>query len=100
VIERAVARDTVEPRANVDVALVREDGIERGDEDLLQDVLGILTLGEHVPAERQQAGLVAGEERLEGHVLTATGHGNQTLVRLKAQQRGRAAKARQSPSVC
>ena len=54
---------------------------------LLQYVLGVLARAQHVPAEGQQAGVVAGEERLEGGVLAATRKRDQTLVGLQAQQR-------------
>ena len=66
VVERAVARDPVQPRAHVDLALVGEDRVEGGGEDLLQHVLGVLAAGEHVAAEGQQPRLVAGDQRLEG----------------------------------
>ena len=94
VVERAVARDAVEPRAHVDLALVGEHGVEGGGEHLLQDVLGVLARGEHVPAEGQQARLVARAEDLEGGVLAAAGERDQALVGLQAQQRRRAAQAR------
>ncbi len=55
VVERAVARDPVEPRPHIDLALVGEDRVEGGREDLLQHVLGVLLGGEHVPAEGEQA---------------------------------------------
>jgi hypothetical protein len=100
VVERAVARYAVEPRAHVDLALVGEDRVECGGEDLLQNVLGVLARVEHVPAEGQQAGLIARAERLEGCGLTAAGERDQLLVRLKAQQGRRASKARHAARVC
>ncbi len=100
VVERAVARDPVEPGAHVDLALVGEDGVEGGGEDLLEDVLGVLARAEHVPAEGEQARLVARAERLEGGVLAAAGEGDQALVGLQAQQRRRAAQARRAASEC
>ncbi len=100
VVERAVARDPVQPRAHVDLALVGEHGVEGGGEHLLQDVLGVLARGEHVPAEGQQARLVARAERLEGGVLAAAGQRDQALVRLQAQQRRRAAQARDAARMC
>ena len=87
-VERAVARDPVEPRPHVDLALVGEDRVEGGGEDLLQHVLGVLLGAEHVPAEGEQARLVAREERLEGGVLPAAGERDELLVGLQAQQRG------------
>ena len=73
-VERAVARDAIEPRAHVDLALVGEDGVEGGGEDLLENVLGVLARGEHVAAEGEQARLVAAAERLEGGGLAFTGN--------------------------
>jgi hypothetical protein len=87
VVERAVARDPVEPRAHVDLALVGEDRVEGRGEDLLQHILGVLPRAEHVPAKGEQTRLVAREERLEGGVLSAASECNQLLVGLKAQQR-------------
>ena len=94
VVERAVAGDAVEPGPDVDLALVGEDRVEGGGEDLLQDVLGVLARAEHVAAEGQQARLVARAQRLEGGVMAPAGEGDQPLVGLQAQQRGRAAQAR------
>ncbi len=85
VVERAVARDAVEPRPDVDLALVGEHGVEGGGEDLLEDILGVLSGAEHVPAEGEQARLVARAERLEGGVLAAARQGDQALVGLQAQ---------------
>ena len=87
VVERAVARDPVQPRPHVDRALVGEDRVERGGEDLLQHVLGVLLRGQHVAAEREQARLVARHERLEGMVVAAPDERDQALVGLQPQQR-------------
>ncbi len=100
VVERAVARDAVEPGTHVDLALVGEHRVEGGGEDLLQHVLGVLARAEHVPAERQQARLVARAERLEGGVLAAAGERDQALVGLQAQQGRRAAQARDATLEC
>ena len=87
VVERAVARDPVQPRPHVDLALVGEDRVEGGREDLLQHVLRVLLGGEHVPAERQQPRLVAGHQRLEGVLVAAPDQRDQALVGLQPQQR-------------
>ena len=42
VVQRAVARDPVQPRAHVDLALVGQDRVEGRREDLLEDVLRVL----------------------------------------------------------
>ena len=86
VVERAVASDPIEPWPNVDLALVREDGVEGGREHLLQDVLGILARAEHVAAEGQQPGLIARADDLERGVLAAPRERHQPLVRLQAKQ--------------
>ena len=88
-VQRAVARDPVQPRAHVDRALVGEQRVERGREDLLQHVLGVLLGGEHVPAEGEQARLVAGDERLIGGLVALAGQRDEPLVALQAQQRRR-----------
>ena len=87
VVERAVARDPVQPRPHVDLAVVGVDRVEGGREDLLQHVLRVLAAGEHVAAEGQQARLVAGHQRLEGVVVAAPDERDQALVRLQPQQR-------------
>ena len=87
VVERAVARDPVQPGTHVDLALVAEHGIEGSGENLLQNVLGVLARAEHVPHKGQQTRLVASAEHLEGGVLAATRERDQSLVRLQAQQR-------------
>ncbi len=100
VVERAVAGDAVEPGPHVDLALVGEHGVEGGGEHLLEDVLGVLARAEHVPAEGQQAGLIARAEDLEGGVLAAAGERDQPLVGLQAQQGRRPAQARDAAGVC
>ncbi len=97
VVEAAVARDPIEPRAHVDLALVREDRVEGSREDLLQHVLGILARAEHVPAEGVQARLVARDERFERSVVAATHERDQAFVRLETEQRGPAV---QAPDSC
>jgi hypothetical protein len=86
VVERPVARDPVQPGPRVDRPLVGEDRVEGGGEDLLEHVLGVLLGGEHVPAEGQQARLVARDEGLEGVVVPAPDERDQALVGLQAQQ--------------
>jgi hypothetical protein len=89
VVQRAVARDPVQPRAHVDRPVVGEQRIERRGEDLLQHVLGVLLGGEHVAAEGKQARLVARDERLVGRLVALPGQSDEPLVALKAQQRRR-----------
>ena len=54
-------------------AVVGHHRVERGGEDLLQHVLGVLARAEHVPAEGEQARLVAPDERLVGGLVAAPG---------------------------
>ncbi len=58
----------------------------RRDEDFLEDVLGVLGGREHPAAERQQAHLVAIDERLERPLLPGPDHRDQPLVPLELEQ--------------
>ena len=80
VVQRAVARDAVQPRPHVDLALVGEHGVEGGGEDLLQNILGVLARGEHVAAEGQKPRVVARAEDLEGGVIAAPRERDQAFV--------------------
>ena len=99
VVQAAVARDPVEPRARVDRPVVGDHRVERRGEDLLEHVLGVLGRAEHVAAERQQPRLVALDERLERAVLAAPDEGDQLLVALEPKQR-RAARERGQACRC
>ena len=90
VVEAAVAGDPVEPGAQVDLALVAQHRFVGVDEDLLQHVLGVLGGAEHLPAEAEQATLVAVDDRLEGAGVAAARHRDQLRVALQLEQ-GRAA---------
>ena len=91
VVQRAVARNAIEPRPCVDLARVGEDRVERGREDLLEDVLGVLARAEHVAAERQQPRLVARDQRFERRLLAAAGQLDQPLVAREPKQGRRSA---------
>ena len=86
VVQAAVARDAVQPGARVDGALVGQQGVERGGEDLLQHVLRVLLRAQHVAAEGQQPRLVALHQRVEGAVVPAPDHGHELLVALQPEQ--------------
>ena len=90
VVEAAVARDPVEPRARVDVPRVGEHRLVGGDEDLLEHVLGVLARAEHVLAEGEQARLVAVDEDLEGARVAVADERDELLVALELEN-GRAA---------
>ena len=84
-VEAAVASDPVEPGAHVDRALVGQDRVEGGRHHLLEHVLGVLAGAQQVPAEGEQAGLVAGDQHLEGRGVALAHVGDQALVRLQPQ---------------
>jgi hypothetical protein len=90
VVQRAVARDAVQPRPHVQRSFVADHRVERGGEDLLQDVLGVLARAQHVAAEREQARLVARHEGLVGRLVPASRQRDETLVGLDPQERRRA----------
>jgi hypothetical protein len=90
VVEAAVAGDPVEPRPQVDLALVAEHRAVGVDEDLLQDVLGVLGRAEHLPAEAEKPALVAVDDGLECAGVAAAHHRDQASVPLQLEQRGAA----------
>ena len=65
----------------------REHRVERGGEDLLEHVLGVLLRAEHVAAEGEQARLIALDQRLERAVVAAARERDQALVTLKPEER-------------
>ena len=99
-VEAAVAGDPVEPRAQVDLALVGQHRPVGVDEDLLQDVFGVLGGAEHLAAEAEQAALVAVDDRLEGAGVAGAGHRDQVLVALKLEQRGAPGEKSAATGVC
>ncbi len=99
-VEAAVAGDPVEPRPQVDLALVGEHRPVGVDEDLLQDVLGVLGGAEHLAAEAEQPALVAVDDRLEGAGVAAAGHRDQPFVALQLEQRGTAGEKSALTGMC
>ena len=89
VVEAAVARDPVQPRAHVDVALVGAHRCVRLHEHLLEHVLGVLLGAQHVAAEGEQPRVVAVEEDLEGVIVATADQRDQLVVALQLEQ-GRA----------
>ncbi len=85
-VQAAVARDAVEPGPDVDRPLVGEHRVVGGGQHILQHVLGVLARAEHVPAEGEQAAVVAADEHLEGVLVAAADRGDEPLVRLKPEQ--------------
>ena len=94
VVQRAVARDPVEPRLEVDRALVGDHRAIGGGEGLLQHVLGVLLGAEHVAREREQPRVVARDQHLVRRLVAAPGDRDQPFVRLQAQERAGPAHAR------
>ena len=80
-------------------AIVCVERLERGGEDLLEDVLGVLSGAEHVAAEGKEPGLVALHERLEGALMTSPDECDQPLVGLQPEQGRTACKGRESRRV-
>ena len=59
----------------------RPQGAVRGDEGVLERVLGLVGGAEQVPAERQQGPVMAVVERLEGAVVAGAHARHQSLIR-------------------
>ncbi len=98
VVKAAIAGNPVKPRSDLDRPLVGENGVECRRHDLLEDVLGVLSRSEQVPAERQQSRLVATDEGLERRHVSSPDERDQPLVGLKAQD-GRARVQPKSPAI-
>jgi hypothetical protein len=58
------------------------------DEDLLEDVLGVLAALQHRAAEGQEAGLVPVDEDLEGTVVAGPDQRDEAFVTLELEDRG------------
>ncbi len=86
VVEAPVAGDPVQPGPHVDRAVVVEDRVEGRGEDLLQDVLGVLARAEQVPAEGEQARVVARDEHFEGGRAAAPDQRDEALIGLQPQE--------------
>jgi len=76
----SVASDRVQPGLEQDVPVVGDEAAIRGDERVLHSVLGLLPIAEHVPAEGQQATVMAVVDRLEGRFVTTADSADQPLV--------------------
>jgi hypothetical protein len=69
-IERAVARELGQPRAEQDHAVVAQQRLVGAHERPLHDVLGrVRTAAQDAPREAQQARAVAGHDRVEGALV-------------------------------
>jgi hypothetical protein len=84
--EAAVASDRVQPRAQVDVRIApAQRAVGRG-EAVLERVLGLVAAAEHVPAEGEQAEVVAVVDRLERVVVAGPHPSDQALVAHRPQR--------------
>ena len=78
--EAAIARDRVQPGAQLDVARTAAQSPIRRGEAVLQGILRLLATAEHVPAEGQQALVVAVEDDLERRVVSRAHAGDEAIV--------------------
>ena len=79
--QAAVARDREQPGPQHDRPLVRPQRAVRGDEGVLERVLGLVGGAEQMPAERQQGPVMAVVQRLEGAVVAGAHARHQSLIR-------------------
>ena len=78
--EAAVAGDRVEPRLQLDRLPAAPEAVEGRDEHLLEGVLGLLLVAEHVAAERQQLAGVPLVDDLEGRLVAGPDLGDEPGV--------------------
>ena len=76
----AVARDREQPRAEMDLLLRGDQVVVRGEEGVLDGILGFLRIPEHMPAERQDAPMVAVIDHLECGRASFADQRHQALV--------------------
>ena len=93
VVERAVAGNPVEPRLDVDRALIGHHRAVGGGEAFLRYVLSVLLRGQHVAREAEDPCVVAADQRLIGRLVTAARQRDQFLVRLETQKGARGAQS-------
>ncbi len=79
-VDAGVLGDLVDPRLERDRALGLAHAAQRGDEDLLRDVLRALVVLDHPVHVRVDAAVVALVERLEGAVVAAAHLSDQLVV--------------------
>ena len=91
--QAAVAGDRVEPGLEADRPLVAAQRAIGGHEGVLEGVLGLLARAEHVPAEGEQAAVVAVEDELEGALVAGAHAGHEGVVGPPARERADAAAA-------
>jgi hypothetical protein len=84
--QAAVARDGVEPGPEADRPIAGAQRAIGGHEGVLQRVLRLLVAGQHVPAEGEQAAVVAVEDELEGALVAAADTSHEGIVGPPARQ--------------
>ncbi len=89
VVDAAVVRDAVEPRADVDLARVGAQRAVGADEDVLQHVLRVLAgvAREHLAHVREEPLAIAVVQHAEGLVGTGTEERHELLVGAEPEQR-------------
>ena len=84
--QAAVARDGVEPGLEANRPLAGAQRAMSGHEGVLKGVLGLLVAGEHVPAEGEQAAVIAVEDELEGTLVPGADTGDEGVVGAPARK--------------
>jgi hypothetical protein len=79
-VDAGILRDLVDPRLEVDRPLGLAHAAQRGDEDLLSDVLGAAVVLDHAEHVGGDAALVAAVEPLEGAVVALAHRGDELVV--------------------
>ena len=87
-IDAAVVRDPIQPRAQGQLAIAGSQARVRAHENVLERVLGILArAGKHLPRVREQALTVAVVNRAEGLVVAGTKQRHKLFVGPQPQHR-------------
>ena len=73
VVERRVHRDPVEPREEVGSPVEAAEALERADERLLGDVVGVAVIAEDMECGGVHASLIAAHEAGKGLAIALTG---------------------------
>src|SRR5262245_47169259 len=69
-IDRLVDRNSIHPGKEAGISLERFQGLERLDEGLLREVVGVLVIGSHVINRRVNALLIAVDQFVKGAKIT------------------------------
>jgi hypothetical protein len=98
--QAAVARDRVEPGLEADRPLTGPQRAVGGHEGVLEGVLGLLVAGEHVPAEGEQAAVIAVEDQLEGTLVPGADTGDEGVVGAPARKAPARSGPPEGPPAC